>query len=157
MATPGYCLAEAYVQRKLHKEALKKLEEERAKAEGFDFEVKQSSGCFPSMLKKVHPGPARSVLEKGQCAGMATGAGFVGCTLVEAYTMRKLYKEKMKKEAAEKGVFAADAKEISNNSSSSSGYFFQRVFIKGHSAKFSSLDSQQKQALQEREKWEYQS
>ncbi|KAF2291473.1 hypothetical protein GH714_024552 [Hevea brasiliensis] len=69
MATPGYCLAEAYVQRKLHKEALKKLEEERAKAEGFDFEVKQSSGCFPSMLKKVHPGPARSVSEKGQCAG----------------------------------------------------------------------------------------
>ncbi len=88
---------------------------------------------------------------------MATGAGFVGCTLAEAYTMRKLHKEKMKKEAAEKGVFAVDAKEISNNSSSSSGCFFQRVFKKGHSAKVSSLDSQQKQAHQEREKWEYKS
>ncbi|OAY58196.1 hypothetical protein MANES_02G157200v8 [Manihot esculenta] len=68
MATPGYCLAEAYVQRKLQREALKKLEEERAKAEGFDVEVKQSGGCFPSMFKKVYPGPVRSASEKVQCA-----------------------------------------------------------------------------------------
>uniref|UniRef100_A0A2C9U137 Uncharacterized protein n=1 Tax=Manihot esculenta TaxID=3983 RepID=A0A2C9U137_MANES len=55
MATSGYWLAEADVRRKLQREALKKLEEERAKANGFDFEVKESSGCFPSMFKKVHP------------------------------------------------------------------------------------------------------
>uniref|UniRef100_A0A2C9WEA2 Uncharacterized protein n=1 Tax=Manihot esculenta TaxID=3983 RepID=A0A2C9WEA2_MANES len=76
---------------------------------------------------------------------MATEAGFAGCTLAEAYTMRKLHKEKMKKEATVKGTFSADANEISNKSSSS-GCFFQRVlFNKGHSAKVSSVDSQEKQ------------
>ncbi|XVF36788.1 hypothetical protein REPUB_Repub19eG0088300 [Reevesia pubescens] len=56
MATPGYQLAEVYVMRKLHKEKMKRKEEEkRAKTEEIDFAVKQSSCCFPSMFKKIHP------------------------------------------------------------------------------------------------------
>ncbi|OAY23385.2 hypothetical protein MANES_18G071150v8 [Manihot esculenta] len=75
---------------------------------------------------------------------MATGAAFGGSTLAEAYTMRKLYKEKMKKEEAEEkgNVSAAHLKESKN--APSSGGFFRRVFKKGHSSKISSsLDSQE--------------
>ncbi|XP_021656782.1 uncharacterized protein LOC110647319 [Hevea brasiliensis] len=87
---------------------------------------------------------------------MATGAAFGGSTLAEAYTMRKLYKEKMKREAAEKGfVSAADLKESKN--SSSSGCFFRRVFKKGHSAKVSSSFDSQGNHVQEKEKWDDQS
>ena len=55
MATPGYDLAEVYVMRKLHKEKMKREEEERAKTGEIDFKVKKSTGCFSSIFKKVHP------------------------------------------------------------------------------------------------------
>lgn len=63
MATPGYQIAEIYVMRKLHKEKMKrKEEEERAKSEGVGFAGKKTSGCcFPSMFKKVHPGRASTL------------------------------------------------------------------------------------------------
>ncbi|EXC06681.1 hypothetical protein L484_021517 [Morus notabilis] len=57
MATPGYYIAEAHVMRKLHKEKMKQIEEERAKRSGDDVVsgVKRSStGCF-GMFKKIHP------------------------------------------------------------------------------------------------------
>ncbi|KAF9682561.1 hypothetical protein SADUNF_Sadunf05G0121700 [Salix dunnii] len=63
MATPGYCIAEAYVSRKLHSDKLKRMEEEKSK---IDEGVKQQSGCFPSIFKKVHP--AQTVL-KHRAAG----------------------------------------------------------------------------------------
>lgn len=60
MATPGYCIAEAYVSRKLHTDKLKRMEEDqKAKIDGDDDEVKQQSGCFLSIFNKVHP--ARTV------------------------------------------------------------------------------------------------
>ncbi|XWS21553.1 hypothetical protein CRYUN_Cryun30bG0064100 [Craigia yunnanensis] len=65
MATPGYQLAEVYVMRKLHKEQMKRKEEERAKTEEIGFAVKTSSGCFSSMLKKIHPSDT-STLEHGR-------------------------------------------------------------------------------------------
>lgn len=58
MTTPGYELAEVYVMRKLHKEKMKRKEEERAKTEeniGFAVETSTSIGCFSSMFKKIHP------------------------------------------------------------------------------------------------------
>ncbi|KAJ6735747.1 hypothetical protein OIU85_018010 [Salix viminalis] len=58
MATPGYCIAEAYVSRKLHSGKLKRVEEEKAR---IDDGEKQQSGCFLSIFKKVHP--AQTVLE----------------------------------------------------------------------------------------------
>ncbi|MBA0567784.1 hypothetical protein Golob_005324 [Gossypium lobatum] len=62
MATPGYQIAEIYVMRKLHKEKMKREEEERAKSEDVGFAGKKSSGCcFPSMFKKVHPGHASTL------------------------------------------------------------------------------------------------
>ncbi|KDP32716.1 hypothetical protein JCGZ_12008 [Jatropha curcas] len=77
---------------------------------------------------------------------MATGAAFGGSTLAEAYTMRKLHQEKMKKlEAAQKGMVANEKEEDkSANCNTGSGCFFG-VFKKGHSAKISSLDHQEKQ------------
>ncbi|EEF48443.1 conserved hypothetical protein [Ricinus communis] len=71
MATAGYALAEAHVQRTLHKEKMKKSKEERAKVEGFNLEVKQSTGCFPSMFKKVHPAARLASVEdlQGQHPG----------------------------------------------------------------------------------------
>ncbi|KAJ0025814.1 hypothetical protein Pint_08279 [Pistacia integerrima] len=52
MASPGSCLAEAYVLRKMQKEKMKK--EERGKIEGVDSQDKNSSGCFLWKVKKVH-------------------------------------------------------------------------------------------------------
>ena len=72
MATPGYCIAEAHVTRKLYREKLKKMEEEqRAKSTVDYLEVKKSSdtnskntiGCF-GMLKKIHPNNNQGVANK---------------------------------------------------------------------------------------------
>lgn len=52
MATPGYCLAEAYVLRKMQKEKMKK--EERGKSQRIHSREKISSGCFLWKVKKVH-------------------------------------------------------------------------------------------------------
>ena len=63
MATPGYALAEAHVMRKLHKEKVKQMEEERAKNGSIDLVVEKEkqkpSGCFFWVFKKVHPNNAR--------------------------------------------------------------------------------------------------
>ncbi|OWM90226.1 hypothetical protein CDL15_Pgr006547 [Punica granatum] len=52
-------IAEAYVLRKLHKEKMRKEEEERAKSLGIDALVPRAKpgnrGCFFGMFKKVHP------------------------------------------------------------------------------------------------------
>ncbi|KDP32717.1 hypothetical protein JCGZ_12009 [Jatropha curcas] len=40
------------------------MEEERAKVEGLEVAVKESKGCFSSMIKKIHP--AQSVSAQGQ-------------------------------------------------------------------------------------------
>ncbi|KAL4283047.1 hypothetical protein GQ457_16G019790 [Hibiscus cannabinus] len=65
MATPGYQLAEVYVMRKLHKQKMKRKEDDddetRAKTKDVGFVVKKSSGCFPSLFKKVHPGHASTL------------------------------------------------------------------------------------------------
>ncbi|XVE95365.1 hypothetical protein REPUB_Repub02eG0090600 [Reevesia pubescens] len=61
MATPGYDLAEVYVMRKVHKEGIQRKKEERAKTEEIDFAVKQSSGCFSSFFKKIHPRQASTL------------------------------------------------------------------------------------------------
>ncbi|KAK8597248.1 hypothetical protein V6N13_001888 [Hibiscus sabdariffa] len=66
MATPGYQLAEVYVMRRLHKQKMKRKEEEeeeeaRAKTKDVGFAVKKSSGCFPSIFNKVHPGHASTL------------------------------------------------------------------------------------------------
>ncbi|KAE8676135.1 F-box/kelch-repeat protein [Hibiscus syriacus] len=68
MATPGHQLAEVYVMQKLHKEKMKREEEEeeeeakaKAKTEDVGFAVKESSGCFPSIFNKVHPGQASTL------------------------------------------------------------------------------------------------
>ncbi|KAL5813093.1 hypothetical protein ACOSQ3_028043 [Xanthoceras sorbifolium] len=59
MATPGYYLAEAYVLRKMHKEKMKIIEEDKPKIEGIDLEDKistsSSTGCFLWKVKKIHP------------------------------------------------------------------------------------------------------
>lgn len=64
MATPGYCIAEAYVLRKMEKEKLKKIEAKSAKKE----EILQledtnyPSGCFSWswLVKKMKIHPASS-------------------------------------------------------------------------------------------------
>ncbi|OMO85739.1 hypothetical protein CCACVL1_10015, partial [Corchorus capsularis] len=55
MSTPGFDLAEVYVRRKLHKEQLKRKEEERAKTQKIDLAATKSTGCFSSMFNKIHP------------------------------------------------------------------------------------------------------
>ncbi|KAL5777098.1 hypothetical protein ACOSP7_010024 [Xanthoceras sorbifolium] len=58
METPGYYLAEAYVLRKMHKEKMKRIEEDKPKIEGIYLEDKTStsnSGCFLWKVKKIHP------------------------------------------------------------------------------------------------------
>ncbi|KAF3442310.1 hypothetical protein FNV43_RR16226 [Rhamnella rubrinervis] len=67
MSMSGSGLAEAYVMKKLHKEKLKQMEEEKAKAgsaattttthlSGKVNESNSSSGCFlRGPIKKVHP------------------------------------------------------------------------------------------------------
>jgi len=61
MATHGYCLAEAYVLRRLHNDKLKRMEEEKAKMD--DDELDLGVNCFLSIFKKVFP--ARAVLKIG--------------------------------------------------------------------------------------------
>ncbi|KAI5558215.1 hypothetical protein POPTR_017G035600v4 [Populus trichocarpa] len=63
MATHGYCLAEAYVLRRLHNDKLKRMEEEKAKMDDDDDELDIEVNCFLSIFKKVFP--ARAVLEVG--------------------------------------------------------------------------------------------
>ncbi|OWM90227.1 hypothetical protein CDL15_Pgr006548 [Punica granatum] len=52
-------IAEVYVLRKLHKEKMKKEEEERAKSLGIDAQVLRAKprnrGRFFGMFKKIHP------------------------------------------------------------------------------------------------------
>ncbi|XWS23845.1 hypothetical protein CRYUN_Cryun28dG0050000 [Craigia yunnanensis] len=66
MATPGNELAEVYVMRKLHKDQMKRKEEERAKTEEIGFAVKNSSGCFSSLFKKIHPRPVSTLKHEGK-------------------------------------------------------------------------------------------
>ena len=65
MATHGYCLAEAYVLRRLHNDKLKRMEEEKAKMDDDDDddELDLEVNCFLSIFKKVFP--ARAVLKVG--------------------------------------------------------------------------------------------
>lgn len=62
MATHGYCLAEAYVLRRLHNDKLKRMDEEKAKMDDDD-ELDLEVNCFLSIFKKVLP--ARAVLKDG--------------------------------------------------------------------------------------------
>ena len=66
MSISGYGLAEAYVMKKLHKEKMKQMEEEKAKAgsaastttnhSGKVKESNSSGGCsLRGVIKKVHP------------------------------------------------------------------------------------------------------
>ncbi|KAJ6866185.1 hypothetical protein NC652_037672 [Populus alba x Populus x berolinensis] len=59
---PGYCLAEAYVLRRLHNDRLKRMDEEKAKMDDDD-ELDLEVNCFLSIFKKVFP--ARAVLKDG--------------------------------------------------------------------------------------------
>ena len=62
MATHGYCLAEAYVLRRLRNDKLKRMDEEKAKMDDDD-ELDLEVNCFLSIFKKVLP--ARAVLKDG--------------------------------------------------------------------------------------------
>lgn len=55
MATPGACIAEAYVLKKMHKAKMKRIDEEKSKIEEIDLEEKGSTGCFSWKNKKIHP------------------------------------------------------------------------------------------------------
>lgn len=71
----------------------------------------------------------------------------IGADFAAVYTMRKLHKEKMKKEQAMEGMVANEKK----NKSFGSGCFFP-VSRKTHPAKVSSVDVEQKQ-VKEQEEW----
>ncbi|TXG52872.1 hypothetical protein EZV62_022041 [Acer yangbiense] len=77
MTTPGYYLAEAYVLRKMHKEKMKKIDQEKAKIEGIDLDQgkrsSRSSGCF---LWKIRPKRVSST--DYDAAGKLTSNGEMG-------------------------------------------------------------------------------
>ncbi|KAJ6860064.1 hypothetical protein NC651_036413 [Populus alba x Populus x berolinensis] len=57
MATHGYCLAEAYVLRRLHNYKLKRMDEEKAKMDDDDDELDLEVNCFLSISQeKKHGG-----------------------------------------------------------------------------------------------------